>query len=601
MICAKCKTENPKGLKFCNECGAALGSSCASCGFENAPRAKFCGECGAALRSGEAASAIELETSAVRPADTTDTGALEGERKTVTALFADLKGSTELLEVLDPEVGRGIVEPLLRIMSDAVRRYEGYLVRTTGDGVFALFGAPVAYEDHPQRALYAALQMQQELHAHAQAQAAKGKPALEARVGVHTGEVVAYAGEASGKIEYRLIGHTANLASRIEALAPAGSIAVSDYTAKLCEGYFELRSLGATVVKGVSQPVAAYEVLEPGALRTHFELSARRGLTRFVGRERELEQLQHALEQSVAGHGQIVAVVAEAGTGKSRLFYEFNAMIPGSCKVLEAYSVSHGKASPWLPLLELLHGYFGIMEADDAASRRGKVRAALTALDPALDDTLPYLFGLMGIVDGPNPHAQMDARIKRQRTLEAIKRIILRDSLRQPVVLIFEDLHWIDEQTQGLLDLLADSVASARVLLLFNYRPEYRHEWTNKSCYTHLRLDPLGGADGSAMLTALLGEEGAESAQAANRRAHRRESVFYRGDCAGAVRRRRASPQRIYQGDTLGVADAFAADGAGDARRAHRQATCRAERIASDASRRRPGITARSTEESRFR
>jgi class 3 adenylate cyclase/tetratricopeptide (TPR) repeat protein len=439
-------------------------------------------------------------------ADAVDTEWLDGERKTVTALFADLKGSTELLETLDPEEGRAIVEPLLRIMSEAVRRYEGYLVRTTGDGIFALFGAPVAYEDHPQRALYAALQMQRELLAHVQAQAAKGRPALEARVGVHTGEVVAYTGEASGKSEYRLIGHTANLASRMESIAPPGSIAVSETAAKLCDGYFELRELGPTTVKGVSAPVNVYEVLGSGPLRTHFELSTRRGLTRFIGRERDLEQMRRALEQSMAGHGQIVAVVADAGTGKSRLFYEFKATIPADCKVLEAYSVSHGKASAWLPVLELLHGYFGVTETDDAASRRDKFRATLTALDPALEDTLPYLFGLLGIVDGPDPHAQMDARIKRQRTLEAIKRIILRDSLQQPVVVIFEDLHWIDEQTQGLLDLLADSVASARMLLMFNYRPEYHHGWGNKSYYSQVRLDPLAGADGAAMLGALLGE-----------------------------------------------------------------------------------------------
>jgi class 3 adenylate cyclase/tetratricopeptide (TPR) repeat protein len=431
---------------------------------------------------------------------------MEGERKTVTALFADLKGSTELLETLDPEEGRAIVEPLLRIMSDAVRRYEGYLVRTTGDGLFALFGAPVAYEDHPQRALYAALQMQQELRTHVQAEAARGRPALEARVGVHTGEVVAYAGEASGKIEYRLIGHTANLASRMESIAPSGSVAISEATAELCEGYFELRGLGPTSVKGVSTPVSVYEVLGPGPLRTHFELSTRRGLTRFVGRERELEQMRRALEQSMAGHGQIVAVVAEAGTGKSRLFYEFKATIPAEWKVLEAYSVSHGKASAWLPVLELLNGYFGITEADDAAARRDKVRAALTTLDAALEDTLPYLFGLLGIVEGPDPLAQMDARIKRQRTLDAIKRSMLHDSLRQPVVVFLEDVHWIDEQTQGLLDVLVDSIASARILLLFNYRPEYHHGWANKSYYSQLRLDPLAGADGAAMLSALLGE-----------------------------------------------------------------------------------------------
>src|SRR6516162_718220 len=315
MRCTKCHYENPADALFCMKCGAKVEHHCASCSTLNPNDANFCRKCGAALGTSVADSAPKaagaktpnVEVTVARPAD-----GLEGERKTVTALFADLKGSTELLETLDPEEGRAIVEPLLRIMSDAVRRYEGYLVRTTGDGIFALFGAPVAYEDHPQRALYAALQMQ--------AQAAKGRPALEARIGVHTGEVVAYAGEASGKIEYRLIGHTANLASRMESIAPPGSIAVSEITAKLCDGYFELRGLGPTTVKGVNTPVSVYEVLGPGPLRTHFELSKQRGLTRFVGRERELEQMRRALEQSMAGHGQIVAVGAGAGTGESRLF-----------------------------------------------------------------------------------------------------------------------------------------------------------------------------------------------------------------------------------------------------------------------------------------
>src|SRR6516162_8968743 len=494
MICAKCKTENPEGLKFCNECGGAFKSSCASCGFENAPSAKFCGNCGAALRSGDAAQAKQLDTSAIRPAETTDAGVLEGERKNVTALFVDLKGSTELLETLDPEEGRAIVEPLLRIMSDAVRRYEGYLVRTTGDGVFALFGAPVAYEDHPQRALYAALQMQQELHAYIKDRTTKALPALEARVGVHTGEVVAYAGEASGNTEYRLIGHTANLASRMESISPPGSIAVGETTAKLCEGYFELRNLGPTTVKGVSAPVNVYEVLGPGPLRTHFELSTRRGLTRFIGRERELEQMRRALEQSMTGHGQIVAVVAEAGTGKSRLFYEFKSLLPSGCKLLEAYSVSYGKASAWLPVLELLRDYFRIASSDDAAARREKVRAALAAVDPGLNDTVPYLWGLLGIPETPDPLGQMDPQIRQRRTRDAIKRIIVSESLVQPTVVIFEDLHWIDGETQALLDLVADSIRNARVLLLVNYRPEYeyRHQWGNKSYYSQLRLDTLG-------------------------------------------------------------------------------------------------------------
>jgi class 3 adenylate cyclase len=298
-------------------------------------------------------------------AEEAERSAIEGERKTVTALFADLKGSTALMEELDPEEAHAIVDPALRIMVEAVRRYKGYVARTTGDGIFALFGAPAAYEDHPQRALYAALQMQQELRAEGQRRAAKGLQSLEARVGVHTGEVVAYAVETSGKVEYRLVGHTANLAARLESLAPVGSIATSEYTRKLCEGYFELHALGPMTVKGVSTPINVYEVLGLGSLRTHFQLAAGRGLTKFVGRERELEQMRRALELAISAQGQIVAVMAEAGTGKSRLFHEFKATIPATSKVLEAYSVSHGKASAWLPVLELLRSYFDVQDLDD--------------------------------------------------------------------------------------------------------------------------------------------------------------------------------------------------------------------------------------------
>jgi class 3 adenylate cyclase/predicted ATPase len=430
----------------------------------------------------------------------------DGERKNVTALFADIKGSMELMKDLDPEEARTIIDPALRIMIDAVRRYEGYVVQSTGDGIFALFGAPIAHEDHPQRGLYAALQMQQELREYGQRRTAQGAHALDARVGINTGEVVVRSVETGGKIEYTPIGHTANLASRLQTLAPAGSIAVSEYTRRLCEGYFELHALGPMAVRGISEPINVYEVTGLGSLQTHFQLSARRGLTKFVGRGRELEQMQRALERAMSGHGQVVAVVAEAGTGKSRLFYEFKETLPTECQLLEAYSVSYGKASAWLPVLDLLRGYFGLQDSDDAASRREKVRATLAALDPAITDTLPYLFALLGIQDTPDPIAHMDGQIKRQRTLDTMKRIVLRESLKLPLVVTFEDLHWIDAQTQALLDLLVDGIANCPVLLLVNYRPEYRDEWTNKSYYSRLRLDPLGGTDVAAMLTALLGE-----------------------------------------------------------------------------------------------
>jgi predicted ATPase/class 3 adenylate cyclase len=509
MRCPSCNYDNLGDAEFCERCGAKLELICPTCKTLVSPRARFCKKCGSAIGSTKAAASTPVsspESQIIVADDGMASEAIESERKIVSVLFADLEGSTTLMEDLDPEAAHAVVAPLLRIMTEVVQRYEGYVARTTGDGIFALFGAPVAYEDHPQRALYAALEMQRELRAEGRRRAAQGLRSLEARIGTHTGEVVAYAVETSGKVEYRLIGHTANLASRLEAISPVGSIATSDYTRRLCAGYFELRELGPTRVKGLSTPIEVYEVIGPGQLRTHFQLAARRGLTRFVGRERELEQMRRALELAMSGHGQVVAVVAEAGTGKSRLFHEFKATIPTTCKVLEAYSVSTSKASAWLPVLELLHSYFGIDGDDDTASRRAKVDVALTALDPALDNTLPYLFGLLGIVDGPDPIAQMDPQIKRQRTLEVIKRIVIRESLKQPVVAIFEDLHWIDTQTQALLDLLANSVASSRVLLLCNYRPEYQHQWTNKSYYAQLRLNPLGGVEGAAMLAALLGE-----------------------------------------------------------------------------------------------
>ncbi len=445
------------------------------------------------------------------------------ERQTAEGL-EDIKGSTELMRDLDPEEARVLIDPALKLMIDAVHRYDGYVVQSTGDGIFALFGAPLAHEDHPQRALHAAIAMQQQLRDYAQRLAAQAdhrlkpvplaehrlKPVpLEVRIGINTGEVVLRMIHTGGHTEYSPVGHAANLAARMQTVAPTGSIVISEDTRRLVEGYFELRDLGPTEVKGISEPINVYEVVGAGPLRGHFELAARRGLTKFVGREREVAELKRAQDLVRGGQGQIVAAVAEAGTGKSRLVYEFKAVLPADCKVLEAYSVSHGKASAYLPVLELLYRYFGIQDTDDKAARREKIETRLSMLDPALNDTLPLLYTLMGLHEGADPIAQMDPQIKRRRTLDAIKRIILRESLNQPTVVIFEDLHWIDGETQALLDLLGDGIANSRILLLVNYRPEYRHEWTNKSYYAQLRLDALGRESAGEMLSTLLGD-GAE-------------------------------------------------------------------------------------------
>jgi class 3 adenylate cyclase/tetratricopeptide (TPR) repeat protein len=513
LRCSKCNSENPEGKKFCGKCGGKLARRCPKCGAENPPGNAFCGECGTSLAANAAVTASGApKVASTSPAilvvaEQAEASTLDGERKTVTALFADIKGSMDLMEDLDPEAARAVIDPALRLMIDAVHRYDGYIVQSTGDGIFALFGAPLAHEDHPQRALYAALRMQEDMNRYSSKLRAAGNPPLEARVGVNTGEtVVRSIKTGDAHTEYTPIGHSTSLAARMQTLAPTGSIATTSTTQKLCAGYFEFKELGPARVKGVSEPVLVFEVIGLGPLRTRLQRAAGRGLTKFVGRDREIEALRHAATLARDGHGQIAAAMAVAGTGKSRLFLEFKATSAADWLVLETFSVSHGKASAYLPVIDLLHNYFKIAGEDDPLSRREKVAGKLALLDRSFEDTLPYLFALLGIVDGNDPLADMTPEIRKRRTLDAIKRILLRESLKQPLIVIFEDLHWIDSETQAFLNLLADSIGTAKVLILVNYRPEYSHQWNSKTYYTQLRLDPLGKESAGEMLTALLGD-----------------------------------------------------------------------------------------------
>ena len=538
MRCSSCKFDNAAGKKFCIRCGASLTPRCPKCGSGNPPQARFCGECGAALAAaasprapGSSAADQTRPTVRVAPERAATPQALEGERKTVTALFADIKGSTELEQDLDPEEARAIVDPALKLMIEAVRRYGGYVVQSTGDGIFALFGAPLAHEDHPQRALYAALRMQEELRRYGDTLLAAGRAPLEIRVGVNSGEVVVRPiSTGGGNVEYTPIGHTTNLAARMQTVAPSGSIAITEHTRRLVEGYFALKPRGPTPVKGVTEPVNVYQVTGLGPLRSRLQRSAGRGLSSLVGRKHELEAIGRAAALAAQGHGQIVATVAEAGVGKSRLFHEFKAEASPDWMILEAYSVSHGTASAFLPVIELLSNYFKFADGDDERSRREKVAGRLAVLDASLESARPYILALLGITDrlslrthwetsldrldeylneaqANDPLAQMDGQVRRRRTLDAIKRIFLRECRNQPLMLIFEDLHWIDAETRATLDLLADSIATSRILLLVNYRPEYSHAWTNKSYYTQLRLDPLSPESAGQLLTVLLGND----------------------------------------------------------------------------------------------
>ena len=431
----------------------------------------------------------------------------EGERKTVTALFADIKGSMDLMEDIDPEQARAIIDPALKLMIDGVHRYDGYIVQSTGDGIFALFGAPVAHEDHAQRSLFAALRVQEDMRRYSAELRKQGNPPIEIRIGINTGEVVVRSIRTDdAHTEYTPIGHSTSLAARMQTLAPTGSIVITEQTQKLAAGYFELKALGPARIKGVSDPIDVYEVLGIGPLRTRLQRSESRGLSKFVGRQAEMEELGRALGRAREGHGQIVAAMAEAGVGKSRLFHEFKLRSGADALVLEAFSVSHGKASAYLPVVDLLKTYFRIADRDDERTRREKVTGKVLALDRALEETLPHLFALLGISGGAAALEEMDPSIRRRRTREAVKSLILRESLNQPLLLIFEDLHWIDSESEAILNLLADSIGTARILMMVNYRPEYRHQWGNKTYYTQLRLDPLLPANAGELLSAMLGD-----------------------------------------------------------------------------------------------
>jgi len=438
----------------------------------------------------------------------TSRAALEGERKQVTVLFADLKGSTELIEGLDPEEARKLLDPALHVMMDAVHRYEGTVNQVLGDGIMALFGAPVAHEDHAVRACYAALAMQAAMRRYAEEVRRSHGLEMQARVGLNSGEVVVRSIGNDLHMDYSAVGQTTHLAARMEQLATPGSIRLTAATLRLAEGLVQVNALGQFPVRGLTDPVEVFELVGASAIRRRLQASAARGLTRFVGRQQELAALQQALERAGAGHGQVVALVGEAGVGKSRLVYEFvhSHHTPGWL-VLESASVSYGKATPYFPVIDLLKRYSHAEEYDDTRTIRAKVTGQVLTLDPALQDTVPALLLLLDALPEDSPFLQLDPPQRRQRTLDALKRVVLRESQEQRLLLVFEDLHWIDSETQALLNNLVESLPSARLLLLVNYRPEYQHGWGSKTYYAQLRLDPLPAVSADEFLHALLGDD----------------------------------------------------------------------------------------------
>jgi class 3 adenylate cyclase/tetratricopeptide (TPR) repeat protein len=426
----------------------------------------------------------------------------------VTVLFADLKGSMELLADRDPEEARKLLDPVLERMMDAVHRYEGTVNQVMGDGIMALFGAPVAHEDHAVRACYAALRMQEAIRRYTEDVRRAHGVEVQIRVGINSGEVVVRSVGSDLRMDYTAVGQTTHLAARMEQLATPGTIRLTGDTLALAEGYIEVKPLGPVPVKGLADAVDVYEVTGAGPARTRLQAAVRRGLTRFVGRDAELDQLRRAQQLAASGHGQITAIVGEAGVGKSRLVYEFthsHRMQGWLC--LESASVSYGKATSYLPVIDLLKAYFKIQDRDDLREIREKVTGKLLTLDRALEPALPALLALLDVPVDDAAWQALDPGQRRHKTLDAVRRLLLREAREQPLLLIFEDLHWIDGETQALLDSVVESLGSARLLLLVNYRPEYQHAWGGKTSYSQMRLDALPAESAGELLEALLGDD----------------------------------------------------------------------------------------------
>jgi len=513
MKCPQCAFENRPQAKFCEECASPLTRICVNCGTQLSATAKFCPECahpvtGRAVAQPRVASPDTYTPKHLAEKILTSKSALEGERKQVTVLFADMKGSMELLADRDPEEARKLLDPVLEHMMEAVHRYEGTVNQVMGDGIMALFGAPLAHEDHAVRACYAALRMQESVKRYAEeVQRTEGTP-IQIRVGLNSGEVVVRSIGSDLKMDYTAVGQTTHLAARMEQMAMPGSILMTPDALRLAEGYVQVKPLGPVAVKGMSEAVEVYEVTGTGIARTRLQAAASRGLTRFVGRDAETEQLRKALEQACSDHGQVVGVVGEPGLGKSRLFFEFiHSHRTQGWLILESGSVSYGKATPYLPVIDLLKAYFKIQDRDDQREVREKVTGKLLTLDKSLESTLPAFLALLDVpVDDPAWQA-LDPSQRRQQTLGAVKRLLLRENQVQPLILLFEDLHWIDSETQAMLESLVESLPTSRLLLLVNYRPEYQHGWANKTYYTQLRLDPLPPESAGEILNSVLGND----------------------------------------------------------------------------------------------
>jgi len=515
MKCPKCQSENPETRKFCRECGTKLVQVCPNCSSENLLSDKFCGHCGQSL--GEVAAPPVTDYSKPRSyiprflADKILTGrsTVEGERKLVTVLFADVANYTSISEKLDPEEVHQLMDGCFKLLMDEIHRYEGTIDKFTGDGIMALFGAPIASEDHAQRACYSALAIQRALAEYGEKVKEDCGIEFKMRVGLNSGPVIVGAIGNDLRMDYTVIGDTINLASRMEKLASSGTILVSADTHKLARDFFEFKPLGKLKVKGKEEPAEAYELIEASGIQTRFEAAIAKGLTKFVGREKETEALKEAFEKVQSGYGQVVGVVGEAGVGKSRLLLEVRRMLPQRhYAYLEGRCLHYGSSMPYLPILDILRFYFEIKEGEREFVIKKNVREKIMQLDEKLQDILPPLYEILSLKVDDENYLSLQPQQRRERIFEAIRDLLIRESQNKPLVIAVEDLHWIDKTSEEFLTYLIDWLASASILLTFLYRPEYTHPWGGKSYYSHIGVGQLSTKASAQLVQSIL--EGAQ-------------------------------------------------------------------------------------------
>ncbi len=512
MQCPRCQHANPPQAKFCLECGSRLALTCAACATELPAGAKFCLECGQPVGGPSAGQAPFPSPEAYTPRHLaekilTSRSALEGERKQVTVLFVDVSGFTSLSERLDPEDVHGLMSRAFELMLAEVHRYEGTVNQFLGDGIMALFGAPIAHEDHAQRAVHAALGIRKALEGYQQELRGRRGIGFQVRQGLNTGLVVVGSIGNDLRMDYTAVGDTTNVAARLQVAADPGRIVISDAIHRLVGGYFYVRPLGECTLKGKVEPVRAWEVLSARVARTRLEVETERGLTPFVGRERELQLLFECFEQAKAGHGQVVFIAGEPGIGKSRLLLEFRRRLGDEATWLEGRAMSFGRSIAFHPLIDMLRRNFRMEEGDTEGTIVTKIERGVLRLGEDLRPLLPYLRYLLSVESGDPAVLTMDPQQRRGEIFDALRRLTVRASEVRPQVAVYEDGHWMDQATEEYLLFTADSIPTSRVLRILTYRTGYVHPFGERSYHTRIALNTPSTAHSVEMTQGMLDTE----------------------------------------------------------------------------------------------